>query len=96
MAAIYLWTSFIITCIICWVVSSVATQLPLRFKREGKFKIIQVADMHYANGKSTKCKDVLPSQFSSCSDLNTTAFLMRMIRVEKPDLVVFTGDNIFG
>ncbi|KAL5726516.1 putative inactive purple acid phosphatase 29 [Ranunculus cassubicifolius] len=35
-------------------------------------------------------------QYSTCSDLNTTAFLNRMIQAENPDLIVFTGDNIFG
>ncbi|KAK1297133.1 putative inactive purple acid phosphatase 29 [Acorus calamus] len=69
---------------------------PLRFGRSGEFKILQVADMHYANGESTPCEDVLPDQFRGCSDLNTSAFLRRMIRAERPDLVVFTGDNIFG
>ncbi|XP_077245584.1 putative inactive purple acid phosphatase 29 [Tasmannia lanceolata] len=68
----------------------------LRFGRNGKFKILQVADMHFADGKTTFCEDVLPVQFASCSDLNTTAFVERMIRAEKPDLIVFTGDNIFG
>ncbi|KAE8646773.1 probable inactive purple acid phosphatase 29 [Cucumis sativus] len=68
----------------------------LRFGKNGEFKILQVADMHYANGKSTPCEDVLPDQISSCSDLNTTAFLRRMILAEKPDFIVFTGDNIFG
>ncbi|KAH0746652.1 hypothetical protein KY285_008309 [Solanum tuberosum] len=33
---------------------------------------------------------------SSCSDLNTTDFIFRMIHAEKPHLIVFTGDNIFG
>ncbi|KAK4268979.1 hypothetical protein QN277_022195 [Acacia crassicarpa] len=68
----------------------------LRFDENGEFKILQVADMHYANGKSTPCLDVLPSQNTSCSDLNTTAFVQRMIVAEKPNLVVFTGDNIFA
>ncbi|TKY61173.1 inactive purple acid phosphatase 29 [Spatholobus suberectus] len=71
-------------------------QQKLRFGRNGEFKILQVADMHYANGKTTHCLDVLPSQYASCSDLNTTAFIQRMIRAEKPNLIVFTGDNIFG
>eukprot|EP01018_Ginkgo_biloba_P018798 Gb_33371 [translate_table: standard] len=57
---------------------------------------MQVADMHYADGQSTKCLDVLPDQFPTCSDLNTTAFVRRMIEAEKPDFIVFTGDNIFG
>ncbi|XP_054791062.1 probable inactive purple acid phosphatase 29 [Prosopis cineraria] len=68
----------------------------LRFGDNGEFKILQVADMHYADGKSTLCLDVLPSQNASCSDLNTTAFIQRMILAEKPNLIVFTGDNIFG
>nr|DAD29494.1 TPA_asm: hypothetical protein HUJ06_030962 [Nelumbo nucifera] len=70
-------------------------QAQLRFHRNGEFKILQVADMHYANGNKTRCQDVLPEQMASCSDLNTTAFLERLIRLESPDLIVFTGDNIF-
>lgn len=63
----------------------------LRFDQNGEFKILQVADMHYANGKTTHCLNVLPSQNFSCSDLNTTIFLNRMIKAEKPNLIVFTG-----
>ncbi|XAR63751.1 hypothetical protein NMG60_11023805 [Bertholletia excelsa] len=70
--------------------------LPLRFRDNGIFKILQVADMHYGNGMLTRCRDVFSSEFAQCSDLNTTKFLKRMIEAEKPDLVAFTGDNIFG
>ncbi|XP_055962081.1 probable inactive purple acid phosphatase 29 isoform X2 [Mercurialis annua] len=52
--------------------------------------------MHFADGNTTPCLDVLPTQMPTCSDLNTTAFIRRMIRAENPDLIVFTGDNIFG
>ncbi|KAL8223061.1 hypothetical protein R6Q57_020460 [Mikania cordata] len=69
--------------------------LPLRFNSDGTFKILQVADMHYGTG-STRCRDVLSSEFEWCSDLNTTLFLNRMIDAEKPDFIAFTGDNIFG
>ncbi|CAN1309629.1 Probable inactive purple acid phosphatase 29 [Linum perenne] len=68
----------------------------LRFGKSGELKILQVADMHFGNGKSTGCLDVFPNQTRTCSDLNTTAFIERMIRAERPDLIVFTGDNIFG
>lgn len=71
-------------------------QKKLRFGPNGEFKILQVADMHFADGKSTPCLDVLSSQVKGCSDLNTSAFIHRMILAEKPHLVVFTGDNIFG
>ncbi|CAK9167051.1 unnamed protein product [Ilex paraguariensis] len=73
-----------------------ASQQQLRFDGKGEFRILQVSDMHYADGKSTPCEDVLPQQFPTCSDLNTTAFVHRMILAEKPHLIVFTGDNIFG
>lgn len=69
---------------------------PLKFRPDGHFKILQIADMHYANGATTKCKDVLPREREHCSDLNTTAFVKRLIAAEQPDLIVFTGDNIFG
>ncbi|XP_057784104.1 LOW QUALITY PROTEIN: probable inactive purple acid phosphatase 28 [Salvia miltiorrhiza] len=73
-----------------------APSTPLRFRSDGTFKILQVADMHFGNGKLTPCRDVLESEFVGCSDLNTTRFLERMIQLEKPDFVAFTGDNIFG
>lgn len=64
----------------------------LRFgSKSGEFKILQVADMHYADGKETGCLDVFPDQLSTCSDLNTTAFIYRVIRHENPDFIVFTG-----
>ncbi|XP_044433723.1 probable inactive purple acid phosphatase 29 isoform X2 [Triticum aestivum] len=46
--------------------------------------------MHYADGRSTACEDVMPEQVAGCSDLNITAFLYRVIRAEDPDLVIFT------
>ncbi|KAF7154269.1 hypothetical protein RHSIM_Rhsim01G0181700 [Rhododendron simsii] len=68
----------------------------LRFSEKGEFRILQVADMHYGDGKTTPCEDVLPQQVAGCSDLNTTAFLRRMIAAVNPHLIIFTGDNIFG
>jgi len=70
----------------------------LRFgkKRDGEYKILQVADMHYADGRDTKCEDVFESQMPTCSDLNTTAFIYRVIQAENPDLIVFTGQFFFG
>ncbi|XP_062178828.1 probable inactive purple acid phosphatase 28 isoform X2 [Phragmites australis] len=74
-----------------------APPLPLRFRHDGAFKIIQVADMHFGNGAATRCRDVGPDGGGArCSDLNTTRFLRRVIEAERPDLIAFTGDNIFG
>lgn len=66
---------------------------PLRFNPDGRFKILQVSDMHYGLGKESQCSDVSPAERPYCSDLNTTAFLHRTITSEKPDLIVFSGTN---
>jgi hypothetical protein len=52
---------------------------------------MQIADMHFGNGESTACSDVTPKEQLTCSDLNTTAFVTRLIKQEAPDLIVFTG-----
>lgn len=82
----------VLLCLILFPICSLAEKKkPLRFGKGGSFKILQVADMHYADGKTTPCENVFPEQMATCSDLNTTAFIRRMILAEKPDLIVFTG-----
>lgn len=54
------------------------------------FSLIKVADMHYGNGRLTRCRDVLDSEFDRCSDLNTSHFLRKMIEAEKPHFIAFT------
>ncbi|BBN19867.1 hypothetical protein MPTK1_8g14380 [Marchantia polymorpha subsp. ruderalis] len=76
----------------CVLVSGADTVL--RFNGESTFKVLQVADMHYGNGATTPCSDIKSSEMPYCSDLNTTAFVRRMIQKEAPDLIVYTGDNI--
>ncbi|KAF3547221.1 hypothetical protein DY000_02005985 [Brassica cretica] len=88
--------SMFLVCLCLAPVPTSAQGRKLSFGVNGQFKILQMADMHYANGASTGCLDVLSSQKAHCSDLNTTAFMSRVIAAEKPDLIVFTGDNIYG
>ncbi|KAH6800198.1 purple acid phosphatase 29 [Perilla frutescens var. hirtella] len=91
MAMVVMWIAFLSCC------GAAALGRQLRFNpKSGELKILQVADMHYGDGKTTPCEDVLPRQIRGCSDLNTTAFIRRLILAEKPDFIVFTGDNIFG
>ncbi|PNW84505.1 hypothetical protein CHLRE_03g146207v5 [Chlamydomonas reinhardtii] len=66
----------------------------LKMPANGRFRILQVADVHYQNGASTGCQDILPEQ-NPCSDVNSTALLTAMIKKEQPNLVVFTGDNVW-
>ncbi|CAN8275362.1 unnamed protein product [Cochlearia groenlandica] len=77
--------------------TSIIMIIIITFGVNGEFKILKVADMHFANGATIRCLDVLPNEKPHCSDLNTTSFMTCVIAAEKPDLIIFfTGDNIFG
>lgn len=54
----------------------------LKYKPDGTFKIVQFADMHW--------------QKSDANDLRTGQLMREILDIEKPDLVVLTGDNIAG
>lgn len=67
---------------------------PLHFSHDGKFKILQIADLHYSVALSD-CRD---SILSPCKDSDnlTTTLLGHILDEEKPDMVVFTGDQLNG
>ncbi|OBZ66763.1 putative inactive purple acid phosphatase 29, partial [Grifola frondosa] len=67
---------------------------PLHFSRDGKFKIMQVADLHFSVN-SGKCRDTILSPCAA-SDNMTSTLLARVLDMERPDLVVFTGDQLNG
>lgn len=84
----------------CWK-ARVSTDLPgppragpLHFSREGKFRILQVADLHYSVSHGD-CRD---TPLSPCdgSDNLTSTLLAKVLDAERPDLVVFTGDQLNG
>lgn len=54
----------------------------LKFNRDGKFKIVQITDVHYIHGN--------PKSDISIERIN------EVLDAEKPDLVMFTGDVIYG
>ena len=67
-------------------------------KEQAAFKILQIADLHYAIGKG-KCKDVYPEDKfeKNCeADVLTTKFIDKILDIEKPNFVVFSGDQIMG
>lgn len=55
---------------------------PLRFRPDGRFRIVQFTDLHWHNG-GTK-------------DLQTRAMMETVLEAERPDLVALTGDVIAG
>ncbi|KAF8347706.1 Metallo-dependent phosphatase [Amanita rubescens] len=66
---------------------------PLHFSHSGKFKIMQIADLHFSVSQGS-CRET-PEPCNN-SDNMTTSLLMRMLDKEKPNLVVFTGDQLNG
>lgn len=69
-----------------------------RVGKDGKFKILQVADLHLSTGMGT-CRDPQPADYNGgvCdADPRTLEFIVRILDDEKPDLVVLTGDQING
>ncbi|GMQ59006.1 metallophosphoesterase family protein [Vallitalea sediminicola] len=54
----------------------------LHFNNDGTFKIVQFTDVHWQNGKP--------------EDLRTSELMEMIIREEKPDFVIFTGDTVYG
>ncbi|KAK4685487.1 hypothetical protein P7C73_g4662, partial [Tremellales sp. Uapishka_1] len=64
-----------------------------KFHQDGTFKIMQIADLHYSVGDGT-CRD---TEKSPCTgDPDTASWLEEALDAEKPDLVVFSGDQLNG
>ena len=69
-----------------------------RVNQNGKFKIMQVADLHLSTGIG-KCRDALPvgRNGGKCdADPRTLEFVEKMIDEEHPDFIVLSGDQVNG
>jgi hypothetical protein len=69
-----------------------------RVRNDGKFKIMQVADLHLSTGLGV-CRDAMPEGHNGgqCeADTRTLEFVGRLLDDEKPDLVVLSGDQVNG
>lgn len=69
-----------------------------KIRKDGKFKIMQVSDLHLSTGLG-KCRDAEPpgANGGRCeADPRTLEFVERVLDEEKPDLVVLSGDQVNG
>lgn len=69
-----------------------------RVRRDGKFKILQVSDLHLTTGLGV-CRDPEPPSPHGgiCdADPRTLEFVGAVLDSEKPDLVVLSGDQVNG
>lgn len=70
----------------------------LRIGDNGKFKIVQLADLHLSTGVG-HCRDAVPDSYKGgrCeADPRTLDFVARILEEERPDLVVLSGDQVNG
>lgn len=78
----------------------IAVEKPvLHVHKDGKFKILQVSDLHFSTGPGV-CRDPEPpsvNENGKClADPRTVNFINSVLDAEKPDLVVLSGDQING
>lgn len=69
-----------------------------RVRDNGKFKIMQVSDLHLSTGLGV-CRDAMPEGHNGgrCdADSRTLEFVGRLLDNEKPDLVILSGDQVNG
>lgn len=69
----------------------------LRVGEDGKFKIVQISDTHMVTGVGV-CKDAIDADgkdmLESEADPLTIEFIENILDIEKPDLVVLSGDQL--
>jgi hypothetical protein len=72
-------------------------QAALRVRVDGKFKIVQISDTHMVTGVGV-CKDAIDAHGKNLpeseADPLTVDFIGKILDVEKPDLVILTGDQL--
>lgn len=69
-----------------------------RVRKDGRFKIMQVADLHLSTGLGA-CRDAVPPNHNGgkCdADLRTLEFVGSVLDSEKPDLAILSGDQVNG
>lgn len=72
-------------------------QPKLKLNSDHRFKILQVADLHFSTGVGKCLKPEPKENAEGCeADPRTLEFLNHVLDVEKPDFVVLTGDQTFG
>jgi 3',5'-cyclic AMP phosphodiesterase CpdA len=75
---------------------SITMEKPVpRIRKDGKFKIMQAADLHLATGMG-ECRHALPEGEKCDADQRTLDFVERLIEDENPDFVVLSGDQVNG
>ncbi|KAF2425363.1 Metallo-dependent phosphatase [Tothia fuscella] len=77
--------------------AKIDSRKPLRVKEDGTFRIVQISDTHMVTGVGV-CKDAIDADGNhlptSEADPLTINFIRDVLDIERPDLVVLTGDQL--
>lgn len=71
------------------------TSTPLKFRKDGQLRILQLADLHMSTGYGICDKPALVPD-TCIADERTTELVNMVLDTENPDYVIFSGDQIFG
>lgn len=74
--------AFICLALLCNAFAFAQNNSPLKFNPEGKFKIVQFTDVHF--------------KYNNPASDDAIACINEVLKAEKPDLVIFTGDIVFS
>ncbi|PLW52856.1 hypothetical protein PCANC_08713 [Puccinia coronata f. sp. avenae] len=73
------------------------TPPPLTFHKDGKFKIMQISDLHFSvSGGQCQSADGISECLRDGADATTKKWLTKAIAEAKPDLIVLGGDQQLG
>ena len=73
---------FLLFVLLTATVCAQSQRLPLRFRADGTFKIVQFTDLHYIHNNPHAQRALIR--------------MREVVEAERPDLVIVTGDMIFG
>ncbi|MCJ1309204.1 hypothetical protein MMC25_002861 [Agyrium rufum] len=79
-------------------IPQIATKQSIHVRKDGKFKIAQISDLHLSTGLG-KCRDPEPATINghSCeADPRTLDFVGSVLDDELPDLAILSGDIVNG
>lgn len=77
--------AFVLAALACLAITPVRAQnqvSPLAFNADGHLKILQITDIHWKDGGN--------------NDMKSLSLFRKLVEKESPDVVVFTGDIVYG
>lgn len=75
-------------CVVAGTVAGDESRSPLQFDRNGRFRILQLTDLHFGEAPD--------KAWGPLQDVMSMQNMVALIEMERPDLVVLSGDQVTG